>query len=381
MAAEPGLDDLPLQTGEAVWDARLAAAPEQWLRAFAEDEIAALAQAADAVLEASASPAAALPASPTPAPPADLSLSAADAAAAALPAPLLARLRALRDDELLRGRGFAVLRGLPVAAWGDARAAAAFLVLSRALGALRQQNGAGHVLGHVTDLGLSSADPSVRVYQTHERQSFHTDSCDIVALLMLRPARRGGDSFLVSVGAVFNALRERSPRLLRALLRPLATDRRGEVPAGAQPFFTIPVLSLHESFLSVIYQRQYINSAQRFADAPRLDAETVAALDAFDKLCEEPSLQVAMRLEPGDVQLVHNHALLHDRSAFEDFEEHARRRHLLRAWIAPEPPAPVRPLPAAFAQRFGSVQPGRRGGVELAGVAPVARWTPPPRAR
>jgi hypothetical protein len=432
---EPDLSGLPEQTGPGMWDARLGASPAEWSRALSAEELSALGAAADSVLAAS--------------PPSseELSLQAVDAAAAALPPPVLARWRAARDDELLRGRGFCVLRGLPVKEWGDARAAAAFAVLARSMGALRQQNGHGHVLGHVTDLGLSSSDPNVRVYQTHERQTFHTDSCDVVGLLMLRPARQGGESFLVSAGAVFNEMRARCPGLLRHLLRPLATDRRGEVPAGMLPFFTIPVFSLHAGFLDVIYQRQYIDSAQRFAEAPRLGTETVAALDAFDALCDDPRMQVRMRLEPGDMQLVHNHALLHDRSAFEDFgddddddddndDDHGdhgdnnhddddvddtedggggrdddaaadddnkengvtavsrgsssssnrrgssrRRRHLLRVWIAPEPPAPVRPLPEAFAQRFGSVLPGRRGGVELAGVAPVARVVPPPRAK
>ena len=197
---------------------------------------------------------------------------------------------------------------------------------------------------------------------------------------MLRKAKAGGQSFLVSAGAVYNALRARTPLLLRELLRPLATDRRGEVPPGAQPFFTLPVLNLHDGLLSVIYQRQYIDSAQRFAAAERNTEATVAALDAFDALCNDPALQVQMVLEPGDVQLVHNHVLLHDRSAFEDYAEPGRRRHLLRAWLAPEPPAPVRPLPSAFAQRFSSVEAGRRGGVGLDGVAPVARWVAPPVA-
>jgi hypothetical protein len=90
-------------------------------------------------------------------------------------------------------------------------------------------------------------------------------------------------------------------------------------------------------------------------------------------------LQVSMMLQPGDVQLCHNHALLHDRSAFVDDPDPARRRHLLRAWIAPEG---ARPLPPVFAERFGSVTPGARGGVALVGVPPVASWAaPPPRAK
>ena len=32
-----------------------------------------------------------------------------------------------------------------------------------------------------------------------------------------------------------------------------------------------------------------------------------------------------------------------------------------------------------WAARFGSVAPGARGGVQLQGVPPVARWLPPPR--
>jgi hypothetical protein len=131
--------------------------------------------------------------------------------------------------------------------------------------------------------------------------------------------------------------------------------------------------------LNVIYQRQYLDSAQRFADAPRLTPAHVAALDAFDALANDAALQVKMTLEPGDVQLVHNHTMLHDRSAFVDGNTPSTRRHLLRSWIAPDCPH-ARPLPESFAQRFGNIVPGRRGGVQLDGVAPVARWVPPPRA-
>ena len=78
-----------------------------------------------------------------------------------------------------------------------------------------------------------------------------------------------------------------------------------------------------------------------------------------------------MRLEPGDIQLVHNHTLLHDRTAFTDWPEPERRRHLLRLWLAPDD---ARPLPEVFAQRYGTVVAGRRGGVTAKGgrlVAPL----------
>lgn len=274
--------------------------------------------------------------------------------------------------ELLNGRGFVLLRGLPVQRWGPRQSAVAFYGLGLHLGKARSQNARGHVLGHVKDLGLSSDDPRVRIYQTHERQTFHTDSSDIVGLLCLQTARSGGRSALVSSVTLYNELRRLRPDLAARLFQPLATDRRGEVPVGGKPFFEIPVFSWHAGLLSAIYQRQYIDSAQRFDDAPRLDAETVEALDLFDALSNDPRLNFMMNLEPGDLQFVHNHSLLHDRTAFEDWPEPERRRHLLRLWLAPES---ARPLPPVFAQRYGSLVPGERGGVtmgDLALQAPLA---------
>lgn len=55
------------------------------------------------------------------------------------------------------------------------QSAAAFLGLGVHLGAPRSQNAAGHLLGHVTDLGFNSTQHNIRIYQTAERQTFHTD--------------------------------------------------------------------------------------------------------------------------------------------------------------------------------------------------------------
>ena len=172
----------------------------------------------------------------------------------------------------------------------------------------------GHVLGHVQDLGLDAADPNVRIYQTRERQTFHTDSCDVVALLCLKTAQSGGLSALVSSTTIFNEMRRRRPDLLQLLFEPIATDRRGEVPEGGKPFFEIPVFTWHRGYLNAIYQRQYIDSAQRFPEAPRLTPAHIEALDLFDSLADDPKLNMLMEFRPGDVQLVHNHTLLHDRT-------------------------------------------------------------------
>ena len=279
---------------------------------------------------------------------------------AQFPIPHLASRIERTLTELLDGRGFVLWRGLPVEHWGRRRSAIAFYGLGAHLGNAVSQNAQGHVLGHVRDVGLSSDDPNVRIYQTRERQTFHTDSADIVGLLCLQTARSGGASALVSSATLYNELRARRPDLAPWLFAPIATDRRGEVPTGAKPYFEIPVFNWFAGRLSAIYQRQYIDSAQRFADAPRLMPEQIEALDLLDELTDDPTLHLTMELQPGDMQFVHNHALLHDRTAFVDWPEPERRRHLMRLWLAPEV---GRPLPSIFAERYGSTTPGRRGGV------------------
>jgi hypothetical protein len=273
-------------------------------------------------------------------------------------------------DEVLEGRGFVLLRGLPVERWGRRLSAIAFLGLGLHWGNLRSQNRQGHLLGHVKDLGLSSQDPNVRIYQTRERQNYHTDSCDVVGLLCLHPARSGGLSSLVSSVTIFNEMRKRQPDLTQLLFAPIETDRRGEVPAGKKPFFSIPVFNWHAGLLSTVYHRPYIESARRFPEVPALTPEQIEALNLFDALADDPALHFRMELRAGDVQLVHNHSLLHDRTAFADWPEPERKRHLLRLWLAP---VKARALPPVFGERYGSVVAGQRGGI----VVPGTRYTIP----
>ena len=275
------------------------------------------------------------------------------------------KLKVRVENEVLNGRGFLLVRGLPVERWTVREAATAYFGLGAHLGSARSQNGKGHVLGHVQDLGLDVNDPNVRIYQTHERQTYHTDSCDIVGLLCLKTAKSGGLSALVSSTTIFNEMRRTRPDLLKLLFQPIATDRRGEVPEGMKPYFEIPVFNWHKDCLSAIYQRQYVDSAQRFADAPRLSPAQIEALDMFDALANDPRLHMFMEFRPGDVQLVHNHTMLHDRTSFVDWPEAERRRHLLRLWLAADK---ARPLPEIFAQRYGSVVVGDRGGIIVRGT-------------
>jgi Taurine catabolism dioxygenase TauD, TfdA family len=276
-------------------------------------------------------------------------------------------LTSIRDDVLLRGRGFMVIRGLPVERYSIAQAAAAFLGIGAYFGKPVSQNGKGHILGHVKDLGRSIDDPTARIYQTTHKQTFHTDSVDIVALLCLKTARSGGLSRIVSSLLLYNEMFHRRPDLAALLFEPFCFDRRGEVAPGQQGYYRTPIFHWHADRLSVMYgNRYYIASAQRFPEVPRLTEQQMEALDLFDALANDPANYLDIEFKPGDIQLIHNHVILHDRTDYQDWPEPERKRHLLRLWLCPPN---GRPLPPVFADRYGGTEIGNRGGIVLPGVA------------
>lgn len=275
------------------------------------------------------------------------------------------RLESIRE-EVMAGRGFALLRGLPVEKWSMREVATAYYGIGLYFGNARSQNGKGHILGHVRDLGRDAVnDKTARIYQTRERQRFHTDSCDIVSLICLKTAKSGGFSALASSMTVYNEMHKRRPDLAKLLFAPWATDRRGEVPVGMKPYFQIPIYNWYEGYLSAICAPRYVRSAQRFDDVPNFTPEQLEALDMFEGLADDPTINLEMEFQPGDVQFVQNHVILHDRTSYEDWEEPEKKRHLLRLWLA-VPGA--RPLPEVYAERYGSVTIGDRGGIIVPGT-------------
>ncbi|MES2561959.1 MAG: TauD/TfdA family dioxygenase [Pseudomonadota bacterium] len=270
--------------------------------------------------------------------------------------------------ELLEGRGFVLMRGLPVAHYTREEAAIAYMGIGAYFGRPRSQNAQGHLLGHVKDLGVDVTDPNVRYYQTRRKLEYHTDSVDLVGLLCLKTAKSGGESFIVSSITCYNEMKKRAPALLPLLFEPFPTDRRGEVPPGMLPWFDMPIFHWHEGRLTAIYVRQYIESAQQnFPQAKRLSVAQRGALEALDAITNDPAIHLSMEFEPGDMQFLHNHQILHSRSDFQNWPEPERHRHLLRLWLCP---AQGRPLPEVFAPRYGGVTPGNRGGIVFAGTRP-----------
>lgn len=269
-------------------------------------------------------------------------------------------------EEIVHGRGFALLKGLPVGRYSKWESMASFFGIGTYFGNAVSQNKLGHLMGHVRDLGNDPKSPTVRIYTTNAAQPFHTDSCDIVGLLCLRPARKGGLSSVSSSITIFNEMLKVRPDLVQILHEPFLVDRKGEIPEGKLPYYQMPIMNRYRGHLSIIYARGFIEAAQRFPEVPRLTPLQIEALDMMDSLAARADIRLDMNIEPGDVQFLHNHQTVHSRTAYMDEEGEEGKRHLLRLWISPYN---GRPLPPVFSERYGSVEIGpNRGGIKCVGV-------------
>ena len=269
-------------------------------------------------------------------------------------------------DDVLDGRGLALIRGVPVERYSRLQSAIAFWCIGGFVGDPVSQNAKGHLLGHVQDLGGTTLkNPSNRGYQTQEGLPYHCDSCDVVVLMCLHPSKSGGESTVVSSLNIYNEMLKRNPAATSALTEAIYRDRRNEIPEGKDPWFQLPVFNFQDDLMTVSWQGGYIRSASRFEELPPHSQDLKDGLDLFNKLANE--LAYSMDFKPGDIQILHNHVTVHSRTAFEEFPEAERKRHLLRLWLGTPN---GRPLSPAYANRYGDLKPGVRpaGGIIVPGT-------------
>lgn len=341
----------PLQS-PAAWVAAEMRDPVRWTIVLASDDVADLASAV-AVIKAG-------------------NIDLVNISQADVPLPHLGqRLRRIRE-ELIHGCGFFLIHGFPVDRFDRLETIIAYLAIGLHLGIPVSQNAKGHLVGHVKDIGFDyRKNVNHRAYQTRFEITPHTDSCDIVGLLCLHPAKSGGLSTLASSVAIYNAMVERYPELAAELSQPVYFDRRGEVPEGKAPYYKIPIFNRDECYLTTIYAPRYLYVVTRHQGVPELTERRKAAYEMLDKLASDDEFRLDMEFDRGDIQLVFNHVILHSRTEYEDYEDPVMRRHLLRLWLSA---ADSRPLPQAFEERYGPIVPGKkRGGITV----PNAKLTVP----
>ena len=84
-------------------------------------------------------------------------------------------------DGMINGKGFILFQGFPVSEWGMQKSAVAYMGLGSHFGYIVSQNGKGHLLGHVKDLGEDAKQwDRVRFYRTNARYHEPTHPQDSV---------------------------------------------------------------------------------------------------------------------------------------------------------------------------------------------------------
>ena len=234
-------------------------------------------------------------------------------------------------EALSAGRGFVMLRGLPVEVWDRLDTAIVYWAIGRRLGTPLCNNPQGDMLGHVADLGKDLDHPNHRGYQTNATMFYHVDQCDVVGLLCLQKSKAGGASKVASSLAVYNEMLSRHPELVRALSESLCWSRMGEIGPGQQAWYESPLFAFVDGYLSVAAGFKHIEKGHDLAATPDLPEETRRAMLVLNEIADE--LHLAMEFEPGDIQLLNGHVTLHTRTGFEDWPELERRRHLWRIWL------------------------------------------------
>jgi hypothetical protein len=255
-------------------------------------------------------------------------LTRADVAFDAL-APAIASWR----ETLAHGRGFLLVRGLPVERMAFEDAVAAYWAMGLHLGSPVPQNFDGELLTDIRDTGADPNEPSTRLYKTRAEQDFHTDGADVIGLLCLKTSKRGGESRIVSSVSVVNEVFRRNPALVPVLFRDFHWHYfEPHMPSPVH--FTRPICRDQNGRLNTFFIPWYIRRAQELPDVPPMTAEQAAALAAVESIANDPALYLDMEFRPGDIQFLKNSVILHKRTAYEDWDEPERKRHLLRLWLA-----------------------------------------------
>jgi hypothetical protein len=284
-------------------------------------------------------------------------------------------------NELENGCGIMKLKGFPVANHGEDDLRRMYFGLGTHLGTPVFQNRSGELMRAIRDEGAhvgrtygQTKDAAGGTFLSSYARTltngglrFHTDRTDVVGLLCVRQAMKGGVSTLASTPAIHNAILARRPDLLDALFTDYWRSRFGEEGSGKDGSSTtrataypLPIFGMRDGKFTSHYSLTFIEAAQMAADIPKLTPAQKEAIDVLMATAQE--LCFEMTLEPGDLQLINSHVTYHGRTPFEDDASIGHDRLLLRLWLSMPN---NRPLPEGHEVLWRNIEAGQvRGGIQ-----------------
>jgi len=243
----------------------------------------------------------------------------------------------LKNQCLINGNGFFIINGSSFYNFDDVNIKEIFRIISTCLGKLYIQNIKQEKFVIITDEGKSMKTGG-RYHQTKEGGSFHTDSPqwsdvpDFIGLICLRPAKIGGVSKFVSANTIHNELLKLDSTFLKTLYEKFHFDKRSEYKENESPTTFEPIFQYENQKLKFRYLRNYIDDGQKIANLP-LSKQQNNILDELDKIIHKEKFSLNYDLKKYDMTFFNNHRIVHGRTSFEDFDEHEKKRYMIRVWI------------------------------------------------
>lgn len=237
------------------------------------------------------------------------------------------------SDELNTGLGFVLVRGFPSEKYSVEENSIAYWLIGRYLGEPISQNSDGEILVSIRDVGANPNDANTRLYKTRAEQDFHTDGADIIGLLCLQKSKSGGASRIVSSVSVYNEIVRQRPDLSPLLFEDFYWHLHGQHLPDQSPYFKLPICAFKNGHFRLFYLGWYIRNAQLLEGVPKLTAGQNEVMNLLESIANDPKFYLDMNFEKGDMQFLKNSVILHKRTAYEDFSEPEKKRHLLRLWL------------------------------------------------
>ena len=146
--------------------------------------------------------------------------------------------------EVRSGKGFVVLRGLPLDGLSLEQFTACAWGVGTFFGRALSQNAQGERVTSVVDATAEDATP--RMYRSNLELRPHSDITAMISLACWHKSASGGASIIVSGVTVHDEIRSRAPQLLEPLYRGYHYHRLGEEGPGEEPAtpYRTPVLEI-----------------------------------------------------------------------------------------------------------------------------------------
>ncbi len=231
----------------------------------------------------------------------------------------------------LKKFGFSLVRGIENSGKRDLTASK-LLSLSADLGKIIPQSPRNQKIEDIRD--FSDVDvKDERGYRSRGELSPHSDPPTLILLHCLQAAKNGGESYLVNVRSIHDAIGKGHPELLDVLYQGFPHWQvEGQLGGPGPAPHCRPIFMLQNGQVSCTHYRPFLEKAVQALNTP-LTSQQIKALDLFDQYANAAEFALRFYLEPGQTLILHNRTVLHARTDYEDWEDPAKRRHLLRVWI------------------------------------------------